>query len=83
MFDENEERDMKTRMLATAALVSMMAVGSAFAMDSDTLQKNMQRIQENAESAERQAKIAALEQEVAELKELLRETIAAFQEANM
>ena len=74
---------MKTKMLATAALVSMMAVGSAFAMDSDTLQKNMQRIQDNAESAERQAKIAALEQEVAELKELLRETIAAFQEANM
>ena len=34
MFDENEERDMKTKMLATAALVSMMAVGSAFAMDS-------------------------------------------------
>ena len=74
---------MKIKMMAAALLASMVAVGSAQAMDSDTLQQRMQAIQQQSEATQQEQKIAALEQEVADLKALLQETVEAFQEANM
>ncbi|MBN8412443.1 hypothetical protein LCL99_13825 [Halomonas denitrificans] len=72
---------MKTKMIFAVMMVSVLAAGSAFAMDSATLQKRMQEIEQRSEAASDEQKVEALEQEVAELKDLLQMTVDSLNES--
>lgn len=50
-------------------------------MDSATLQKRMQEIEQRSEAASDEQKVEALEQEVAELKDLLQMTVDSLNES--
>jgi DNA-binding protein H-NS len=64
---------MKTRILLTSALVSLLMAGSAFAMDSEAIEKKRQEIRERADKAsERGSRVEALETQVEELQELIK-----------
>lgn len=73
---------MKTKMIFAVMMVSVLAAGSAFAMDSATLQKRMQEIEQRSEAASDEQKVEALEQEVAELKDLLQMTVDSLNESH-
>lgn len=72
---------MKTKMIFAVMMVSVLAAGGAFAMDSATLQKRMQEIEQRSEAASDEQKVEALEQEVAELKDLLQMTVDSLNES--
>tara|TARA_B100000929_G_C15477671_1_gene410065 strand:- start:1107 stop:1400 length:294 start_codon:yes stop_codon:yes gene_type:complete len=80
-IDDSKESDMKTKMIFAAVMASMFAAGSVYAMDSDTLQKRMQEIEERSTEASEEQKVEALEQEVAELKDLLQMTVESLEES--
>lgn len=66
---------MKTKLLLTSVLASLLMAGSAFAMDSAALEEHMkelheQRIQKTQQAED--AEIEALEEQVEELEKLIR-----------
>ncbi|MGQ7246089.1 hypothetical protein ACUN9Y_01975 [Halomonas sp. V046] len=73
---------MKTKIFAAAILASLLAAGSAYAMDSATLEKRMQEIEETRVAGSEEGEVEALEQEVAELKDLLQMTLDSLKESN-
>ena len=74
---------MKTKTMFSAVMASMLVAGTAYAMDSATLQERMQKIEQRSDTALEERKVEVLEQEVADLKALLEETLAALEAANM
>jgi uncharacterized membrane protein (DUF106 family) len=66
---------MKIKLLLTSVLASLLMAGSAFAMDSDALQKHMEELHEKRIERTTRAedeKVQALEQQVRELERLIR-----------
>lgn len=64
---------MKTKMLLTSVLVSLLMAGPAFAMDSEAIEEHRKAISERADKAsERGSRVEALETQVEELQELIK-----------
>ncbi|MFC3284808.1 hypothetical protein [Litchfieldella rifensis] len=64
---------MKITLFTTAALASLLMAGSAFAMDSEAVEKHLEKINQQAEeTAANQSRVEALETQVQELQELIR-----------
>ncbi|MBB3184685.1 outer membrane murein-binding lipoprotein Lpp [Halomonas fontilapidosi] len=63
---------MKMKLLTAGLLTSLMMAGSALAMDSETIEKHMDKINDQyVQTSEEEGKVEALEEKVEALEEMI------------